>query len=384
MGSERFDFNEVEDEWRGDPEEGGGRPEGAAAPLPCLNSHSSNEEEGEDWLQESGQEEDPEGVKDKWNVLQGSQRKTAFCLQENVQAMVKLFGVDHVLFLTHTLPDEPWTRDHKEVSRRWNSYRTGWMRARVDEYILVPERHQDGRIHYHLIIAVPWSVGQATFDHAAVDRRDYRTANPELKAFWKDQREACARYGLGRPQSTPVKTTGKQIGVYVGKYIGKNVEGRLLADVGARLVRYSKGLKKRIDFLTANAFAWNSKRALLFRGKLKKVASKCGITEPEHFKEHFGRTWAFTAQKRIVSEPFGEVNEGGELVTTYPSWKHAQADGKDMHAFSDYDLPTGQVTISEQRTHEYWEENLDGWLLEMKKAISFADIKRNRGMTYDD
>jgi hypothetical protein len=365
----------------GDREVGTGGREAATCPLPCLNSHSSNEEEPQGDWEEQAYEPEPEGDKAPWNILRGSQRKTAFCLRENLRAMVKLYGVERVLFATFTFTRDERCKDQREASRRWNSFMTGWLRKRVADYIAVPERHRDGRVHFHAILATTWDVGQATFDHQAVANRQYGSVSAPLRAFWKELRVSCPRYGFGRSEAQPVRTTAEQVSAYVGKYVSKNIDARSLEDVGVRLVRYSKGLKAKIDFLTANAFAFNSPRSWLWRRKVAQVAERLGFKSTADFREHFGQTWACTAGKLILSSRLGCMDDAGGVKTVYPSMRHALADGKGVSLTAEElsGLPQGEVHVEQSPRSEDWcAENLDVVIAELRAAFACERIKSER------
>jgi hypothetical protein len=133
-----------------------------------------------------------------------------------------------------------------------------------------------------------------------------------------------------------VKSTAEGIGRYVGKYVSKNIEARLEADKGARLVMYSKNLG---EYLKPNDFAWNTKRAWLWRTKLARVASTCGFSEPADFRYYHGNRWAWSIAERVRLRSIAEPSEDGTLVARYPTGGHALADGYVLPADADYSKP---------------------------------------------
>jgi hypothetical protein len=64
-------------------------------------------------------------------------------------------------------------------------------------------------------------------DFAAVAMRDYRTAPAALKSEWAFWRETAPRYGFGRTELLPIKSTAEGFSKYVGKYIAKQAIHRL-------------------------------------------------------------------------------------------------------------------------------------------------------------
>jgi hypothetical protein len=186
---------------------------------------------------------------------------------------------------------------------------------------------------------------------------NYRSAGPYLRAEWAFWRNAAKKYGFGRTELMPIKSTADGIARYVGKYIQKNLDCRTAADKGARLVSYSKGAGK----VKAGGFAWNSPRAWLWRKKLGQVADKCGITNYNELKLTFGARWAWSIQKRVVSE----------TLTAYPTGAIARCDG--------IDVPADAINITVGRSGKglaYWGAFLEEWVLEAQKGCSFAALRR--------
>lgn len=350
----------------------GGRGEGAQAPdpLPCLNSHKCTEDFGCD----PEEPIEPESI-EAWNRLTGTHRKTAFALTHNVARLVAKAGIERCLFLTLTFADH--VTENSVASRRWKSFRTHFLTDEAAAWVAVRERQRSQRLHFHVVIVVPEDV-RTGVDFAEFAAGIYRSASAWLRAFWCRLRDAAARYGFGRTEAIPIKSTAEGVSRYVGKYIAKNIEGRIEQDAGARLVMYSETMQRAGDHLRPNDFAWNSKRSWLWRQKVGRVALRCGITEPGQFREYFGSRWAWHAAKRIMTEALApEV--GDRRVTVYPSPGHASADGKDVPA----EATQGPVTVTEFGSVESWEGRLDALLLEFQKAFAFERIRRERNADQD-
>jgi hypothetical protein len=247
-----------------------------APPLPCLQTDSSTE-----------------------GILSKSHWKTSKALAENVRALVEKYGLERVAFHTETFADH--VVDMKEASRRFNSLRTHVLAVRYLDYITVVERQASGRVHFHLLVACRDDI-RSGFNFEAYDNAR-RAENPDTRAYWTRMyaasatealreewrfwREVAPRYGFGRCELTPIRSTAEAIGKYVGKYIRKHIEKRKPEDKGARLVRYSKrgrSWSTRFSSLGVGAKLW--------RGKLAQFCRLSGLTW-EQLAKVFGPRWAW-------------------------------------------------------------------------------------------
>jgi hypothetical protein len=257
----------------------------------------------------------------------------AFSLAHNVKRLAERFGVERIGFLTLTFADH--VTDNAEASRRWKSLRTGVLGKRYGGWVAVRERQKSGRLHFHCIVILEDDIRTGA-DFAAFELGDYRSAGQTLRQEWAFWRETAPKYGFGRTELLPVKSTAEGIGRYVGKYVSKNIERRIEEDKGARLVMYSKSLG---EYLKPNDFAWNTKRAWLWRTKLARVASTCGFSEPADFRYYHGNRWAWSIAERVRLRSIALPDPDGTLVARYPTAGHALADGYVLPADADYSKP---------------------------------------------
>ena len=195
-------------------------------------------------------------------------RKAAAALAWNVAALIERVGLERCGFLTITPPDQVTSRE--EWQRRWNSFVTHGLRVRYPEWLRVVERQRSGRIHAHLLIALPGDV-RTGFDFDAVGKRDYRSASPLLRREWNWLRAVLPSYGFGRHELMPIRTTGDAMAGYVGKYIGKTIRsGRPESDKGWRLVAYGSPVR-----VARTRFSWAESGAEWRRG----CAALAGMVE---------------------------------------------------------------------------------------------------------
>jgi hypothetical protein len=228
--------------------------------------------------------------------LSTSQRKSAFALSENISHLAKTHGIDRIGFLTLTFPDN--LKDWREAQRRFNSLRSNFLCGRFGDWVVCLEPQKRGSIHYHLVV-VTLSDIRTGVDFDAIASRDYRSASPSLRAIWADLRANLPRYGFGRSELLPVKSTGEGIARYVGKYLDKGCAYRGDAFKGARMVRYSQGwraVSPRFSWVSENARQW---RQLV--GSL--VLMVGGGNDLQPLTDRFGRSWAWQTLQLVKGDP---------------------------------------------------------------------------------
>lgn len=224
----------------------------SVANLPCLFSNNSTESEEKKEVfdleieQKIGKitfkvldtetgEITTESAKGKCN-LSISQKKSAIALAWNIEYMAKKYGLENLGFLTLTFPKKITLMS--EAQRHFNSLNNHFLRKHYLAHVAVKERCKSGAIHFHLLVVLPFDI-RTGFDFEAVSKRDYKSANKNLKKEWSLLRHTVKKYGFGRTELLPVKSSAEGISRYVGKYISKNIQERPDEDKGTRLVNYS-------------------------------------------------------------------------------------------------------------------------------------------------
>jgi hypothetical protein len=87
------------------------------------------------------------------------------------------------------------------------------MKGRYVAWLAVVQRHQDGRIHMHLVVVCKEDI-RTGFDFVAIKRREYGSACRYLRAEWAFWRTAAPKYGFGRTELLPVRTDLDRFGGY--------------------------------------------------------------------------------------------------------------------------------------------------------------------------
>jgi hypothetical protein len=216
-----------------------------------------------------------------------------------IVALAREYGLEHLGFLTLTFAD--LVLELKEANRRFN---TGVLKGRYKRAVAVPERQESGRLHFHLLAVLDADI-RSGCDFEAFQRKDYRSAPAALRSEWAFWRATAPRYGFGRHELLPVRSTADGISRYVGSYIGKHVRLRSESDKGARLVRYlgyGPGDRK-----ASCRLGWNTDNAWLWRHKLAAFAGRVGARDTADLKTLFGPRWAYWLYESIMAERVDQV-----------------------------------------------------------------------------
>lgn len=274
--------------------ERGGEAAASEASVPCLKTHISIE------ITDCDTDAPPERPEVKYSK---GRQKTAFILAESVQKLCRIKGIDRVAFLTLTFPDH--VLDPREAQRRLNSLLSNVVKPRYGEYTGVLERQKSGRIHYHLLVTMPFDC-RFGVDFEAFLRGDYKSASKLLRNEWRFWRITSRKYGFGRTELMPIRSTEEAVGRYVGKYISKSIAASNEAntahiDKGVRLVRYSTGARAGTSH-----FAFVSQKSELYRLGIRHLVdvinSQYGlnISEIDQLKYVFGPRWQYAFRFAIA------------------------------------------------------------------------------------
>ena len=275
----------VVETWEGDD-----RREAAGVPLPCLSSDNCTERREIARLR----------------TLQPSHKKTADLLAKSVEEMCRKHGINHVLAITLTFAEH--ITDPREAQPRYHSLRTHVLKPRYGDVIRVVERQMSGRIHYHLLVATKEDV-RTGVDFAALDRGDYRSANPALRAEWAFWRKTAPLYKFGRTEALPIKSNEEGISRYFGKYISKHIQIRKPEDKGIRLVEYTRGAR-----VGNTKFSWVNPASRFFRAKLREWATCHGLERYEQISSVFGPRWAYHHREAIFASDWEMFVESAEVA----------------------------------------------------------------------
>lgn len=228
-------------------------------------------------------------------------RKTAFILQQSISSLSERFGIDFLGFLTLTFSQHILCP--KEAQRRLNSLITHVIKPRYGDYVGVFERQKSGRIHYHLLVTMPFDI-RTGVDFKALSDKDYTSAPSSLRSEWAFWRHTAKKYGFGRTELLPVKSSIEAMAKYVGKYVSKHLESRTDDDKGVRLVRYSKTAR-----IGTTRFQWHSTGSSEWRRKLAIFAQIVATSNNldsvcmADLKNLLGPRWAYKHRDFILSLP---------------------------------------------------------------------------------
>ncbi|HWD20818.1 MAG TPA: hypothetical protein VHB20_16240 [Verrucomicrobiae bacterium] len=359
-----------------------------ASGLPCLSVTTASE--------------------DEFRPVPGPRKKLAEALTKNIEWMAAIFGRERIGFLTLTLGDLDAggryrnLRDRKEAQRRFHSPLTNEISKRYVCGVTVTERHRNGGIHFHLVVACKDDI-RGSIDFAACFpakdakgkpscKPNYATATEVLKREWAYWRRTSKLYGFGRHQLQPMRENGTALGRYLGEYLRKDWESRLPEDKGARCVRYfghwSADPQRKGECKATpphkGRFGWMTPRARAWREMVKQTVivlnhNGAKLTE-QNFKDAVGRRWAWKMGKlaRAVGFVVGEWQEKAVQIElerhNYEVRLAWLADGRDPKR--EYWWHVTELTLDHFRPSPKWiQDGID--LAEAKKqdAIEARGLK---------
>jgi hypothetical protein len=205
-------------------------------------------------------------------------------------------------FLTLTFAQN--IQSPREAQRRLNSLITHVIKPRYSEYVGVMERQKSGRIHYHLLVHVGTDI-RTGFDFSAIENHDYRSASSALRSEWAFWRHTAKKYGFGRTELLPVRSSSEAIAKYLGKYISKHIEVRQEQDKGVRLVRYSSGARvgtTRFQFQSPGSQEWRRK-VQIFAELVQNNNPDTPVCSLADLSRVLGKRWAYKHREFILSLP---------------------------------------------------------------------------------
>ena len=106
--------------------------------------------------------------------LSSARRKTAFALKSNVLLLLERYGLERMGFLTLTFARH--VVDYRKAQTAPHSLMSGVLKRRHPEYIIVLERMDSQRVHYHLLLVVAEDI-RTGLNFAAVQAGDDRSAS---------------------------------------------------------------------------------------------------------------------------------------------------------------------------------------------------------------
>jgi hypothetical protein len=159
------------------------------------------------------------------------------------------------------------------------------------------------------VVVVPDDI-RTGVDPEAIASGDYKTANSALRREWAFWHKTCKKYGFGRHNLQPVKSSHDALAMYVGKYIGKGFQFRNEADKGVRLVAYSGDARHMVCKHTSiNKYSdeWRAK-CLTFSRIIAKSKPHARIRGIEDLQFVLCKNWSYKHRNFILSLPPADLS----------------------------------------------------------------------------
>lgn len=264
--------------------------EGGEAPLaalPCLYSDNSDKADL------------PERLKEAINSsrLTPYHKKQAYVLYMEVERMCKTYGVDRVGFMTLTVPNDKDGKcpNEKEIMRRFNNLNRRVFERYVEAIRVIEWGTVGGRPHLHLLVVMPFDIrsGVQWKETKAGYKPVIETIGKDLREEWAYLRKTLPRYGFGRHELLPVRTSQEACSRYVGGYVKKGV------------LRRPDGCKVRLfacikveTRAASTCFAWASPNSRKWRNGVRILAQAFDL-KYEDLRSKFGPRWAYLWKEHI-------------------------------------------------------------------------------------
>ena len=275
------------------------------------------------------------------NKLSTSQKKSSIALAWNIEYMANKYGLENLGFLTLTFPTNITLMS--EAQKRFNSLNSNFLNSHYIAHVAVKERHKSGRIHFHLVVVLDDDI-RTGFDFEAVAKKDYKSANKRLKKEWTILRMTVKKYGFGRTELLPIKSTAEGISRYVGKYISKNIQERPDEDKGTRLVNYSgdsRTANTRISLVNQGSSNWRHKCKLFAENQSDYYGFEINS---ENISSVLGMRWAYRYRDSILCLPNKDdeianicYQEKREKMGNIRHKSTRQRHKRPVHSTADYD-----------------------------------------------
>lgn len=239
-----------------------------------------------------------------YRELTSYHKKQAHAVYLNADRFVGMApSIGHVGFLTITTPDN--CTDPKDLGRRWDSFNTHFFKNSPDyiHHLGVKERQSRGALHLHLLTQHPENIGigfdwESYLEAARLKKENqpwrhiaakcYRSATPYLSERWAELRRELPKYGFGRSELLPIRTTVEAVSRYVGGYLCKHIGNREERDKGMRFTFSDQGWAKN-----STKFQFHTEGSAEWRRKLALFAAYVGASDMLILKYRLGPNWAY-------------------------------------------------------------------------------------------
>lgn len=191
---------------------------------------------------------------------------------------------DFAYFVTLTLDAERIDRyDMREITRRLNHWLDNHVRRAGLRYVLVPERHRDGAIHFHgLFSDALEAVDSGTIDTGHGKPKKPRSANQRARMLAEGGHIVynLPAWDLGFTTAIELYGERKRAINYVCKYIGKQQIDGEAGKIGGRWY-YSGGQLQRPAVTFCDIDVWDVEGAEDFLFEIPELSCRVRIIEVE-------------------------------------------------------------------------------------------------------
>jgi hypothetical protein len=244
--------------------------------------------------------------------LPGRLHKKELSIDQKIQGMVQMFGIEHIAMQTLTIREN--ITDGKEFNKRFHSIASNVFPKLYRGWLRVYERQERGAWHVHVVVATKVDIRTGSQPDAlnrllkakkdgtitkAVYYSGIQTlASPNLRMLWKEFRRLCGLrefkqrrkskgkryYKFDASHMVPLVGSPKALAAYVSKYISKGFKHRRPSDKRMRLV----GCSRNVSRICSEQFSWVDGAGRVWRLKLGALAGMLAYTSKEDFAKALG------------------------------------------------------------------------------------------------
>lgn len=178
----------------------------------------------------------------------------------NAMLLCTIHGVSRLGFATLTFAGTAPTPRRAQAA--FARFRRAFLVRHRPAWIGVLERGSRGRLHYHVLVALPFEASE-TGTWSDTVPPTLRNPGQRLRTEWRLWRHHASRAGFGAVHGPlPIRRSVAAVSEYLSAYVSKSLARRLHADKGVKLVLYGRGARRQTTRTTANSETgkeWRSK-----------------------------------------------------------------------------------------------------------------------------
>lgn len=172
-------------------------------------------------------------------------------LHFNAQMLLKRHGLEHIGFATLTFRGAAPTP--KKAQECFRKFRRNFLDKFRPDWIAVLEKGHRGRLHYHLLTALPFDATNCALWSGNSTKARLVTCSARLRAEWRLWRAFARKAGLGAVHGPmPVRRSIEALSEYLTAYIAKSLARRDPSVKHTKLALYAQSTRRQTTRTASN------------------------------------------------------------------------------------------------------------------------------------